>query len=151
VYFPAQCKVAQIILILKPGKPRNELTFNRPICLLPTESKIFEHLTLKRLLPVVENNGLIPSHEFGFRQRHSTIEQTNRIVQRTNEALENKQYCSAAFLDISQAFVKVWHTGLLYKLRLYYLSKFSCFYFRQQNISILRITGFFASIYSSVF
>jgi hypothetical protein len=38
-------------------------------------------------------------------------------VQRINEALENKQYCSAAFLDISQAFDKVWHTGLLYKLR----------------------------------
>jgi hypothetical protein len=28
------------------------------------------------------------------------------------------QYSSAAFLDISQAFNKVWHTGLLYKLRL---------------------------------
>jgi hypothetical protein len=38
-------------------------------------------------------------------------------VQRINEALGNKQYCSAAFLDISQAFNKVWHTGLLYKLR----------------------------------
>jgi hypothetical protein len=34
------------------------------------------------------------------------------------EALENKQYCSSAFLDISQAFDKVWHTGLLHKLRL---------------------------------
>jgi hypothetical protein len=29
----------------------------------------------------------------------------------------DSQYCSAAFLDISQAFDKVWHTGLLYKLR----------------------------------
>jgi hypothetical protein len=54
-------------------------------------------LLLKRLLPVVENNRLIPNHQFGFRQRHSTIEQTHRIVQRINEALENKQYCSAAF------------------------------------------------------
>jgi hypothetical protein len=35
-----------------------------------------------------------------------------------NEALENKQYCSVAFLDISQAFDKVWRTGLLYKLGL---------------------------------
>jgi hypothetical protein len=35
----------------------------------------------------------------------------------TNESLENRQYCSAAFIDISQAFDKVWHTGLLYKLR----------------------------------
>jgi hypothetical protein len=39
------------------------------------------------------------------------------MVQRINEALENKQYCSAAFLDFSQAFNTVWHTGLLYKLR----------------------------------
>jgi hypothetical protein len=67
---------------------------------------------------VVENNRLIPNHQFGFWQRPSTIEHTHRIVQRINEALENKQYCSAAFLDISQAFDKVWHTGLLYKLRL---------------------------------
>jgi retron-type reverse transcriptase len=48
---------------------------------------------------------------------HYTIEKTHRIVQRINEAVENKQYCSAAFLDISQAFDKVWHTGLMYQLR----------------------------------
>jgi hypothetical protein len=79
--------------------------------------KVFENLPLKMLLAVVENNGLEPSHHFGFRQRHSTMEQTHRIVQRINETLENNQYCSAAFLDISQAFDKVWHSGLLYKLR----------------------------------
>jgi hypothetical protein len=64
---------------------------------------------------MVENNRLLPNHQFGFRQRHSTIEQTHRIVQRINEALENKQYCSAEFFDISQAFDKVWHSGPLYK------------------------------------
>jgi hypothetical protein len=53
-YFPAQWKVAQIILILKPGKPPNELTSYRPISLLPT---VFEKLPLKRLLlPLDENN-----------------------------------------------------------------------------------------------
>jgi hypothetical protein len=95
-YFPAQWKVAQIILILNPGKPPNELTSYRPISLLPIASKVFEKLLLKWLLPMVENNRLISNHQFGFRQRHSTIEQTHRIVQRINEALENKQYCSEA-------------------------------------------------------
>jgi hypothetical protein len=66
-----------------------------------------------------ENNGFIPNHQFGFRERHSTIEQIHQIVQRINQALENKQYCCAAFLDISQPFDKIWHTGLLYKLRLF--------------------------------
>jgi hypothetical protein len=115
--FPAQWKVAQIILILKPGKPRNELTSYRRTSLLPIVSKVFQKLLLKSPLPMVENNRLIPHHQFGFRQRHSAIEQTHRMVQRINEALENNQYCSAAFLDISQAFDKVRHTGLLYKLK----------------------------------
>jgi hypothetical protein len=96
-YFPAQWKVAQVILILKPGKPANELTSYRPISLLPNVSKVFEKLLLKTLLPMIENNRLIPNHQFGFEQRHSTTGQTHRIVQRINEALESKQYCSAAF------------------------------------------------------
>jgi hypothetical protein len=83
-YFPAQWKVAQIILILKPGKPPNELTAYWPISLLPIVSKVFEKLLLKSLLPMVEKNRLIPSHQFGFRQRHSTIEQTHQIVKRIN-------------------------------------------------------------------
>jgi hypothetical protein len=97
---------------LKSGKPPHELTSYRPISLL---SKVFEKILLKRLLPLVDNNCLIPAHQFGFRKTHSTIEQTHRVVQRIHEALENKQYGSTAFL-ISQAFDKVWHTGLLYKL-----------------------------------
>jgi hypothetical protein len=40
-YFLAQWKVAQIILILKPGSP-NELTSYRPISLLPIVSKVFK-------------------------------------------------------------------------------------------------------------
>jgi hypothetical protein len=108
----------QIILIFKPGKPPNELTSYRPITIvLHIVSKVFEKFLLKRLLRMVENKRLIHNHQFGFRQRHSTTEQTHRIVQRINEPLENKQYCSAPFLDISQAFDKVWHTELLYKLR----------------------------------
>jgi hypothetical protein len=43
-YFPAQWKVAQNILILKPRKP-NELISYRPISLLPIVSKVFEKST----------------------------------------------------------------------------------------------------------
>jgi hypothetical protein len=96
-YFPPQWEVAQIILILKPRKPPNELTSYQPISLLSNASNFLKKLLLRRLLPVVENNELVPSHQFGFKQRHSTIEQTHRIVRRINQALENKQYCPAAF------------------------------------------------------
>jgi hypothetical protein len=69
------------------------------------------------LLPLVEHANLIPNHQFGFRPRHSTIEQTHRLIRVLNDALDNSQCWSAAFLDIFQAFDKVWHTGLVYKLK----------------------------------
>jgi hypothetical protein len=72
-YFPAQWKVAQIILILIPGELPKELTSYRPINFLPIVSKGFEKLLLKLLLPMVENNRLMPNHQFGFMQRLSTI------------------------------------------------------------------------------
>jgi hypothetical protein len=117
IYFPAQWNVAQIILLLKSGKLPHELTTYRPINIHPVVSKVFEKLLLNRILTLVASHSLIPVHQFGFRKRHSTIEQTHRVVQRIHEALDTKQYCSTAFLDISQVFDKVWHTGLLYKLR----------------------------------
>jgi hypothetical protein len=106
-YFPAEWKVAQIILLLKPGKPPHELASYRPISLLSVVSKVFEKLLLNRILSLVTSHSLIPDHQFGFSKLHSTIEQTHHVVQWIHEALETKQYCSAAFLDISQAFDKL--------------------------------------------
>jgi hypothetical protein len=83
-YFPAKWKVTEIILILKPGKPPNELTSYWPKSISPIVSEVSEKLLLKRLLPMVENNRLIPYYQFKFRQRHSTTEQMHRIVRRIN-------------------------------------------------------------------
>jgi hypothetical protein len=46
-FFPAQWKVAQIILILKPGKPPNELPSYRPISLVPIVPKVLKSYSLK--------------------------------------------------------------------------------------------------------
>lgn len=116
-YFPAQWKTAKIILILKPGKPAYEVTSYRPISLLPILSKLFEKLLMKRLMPILHETKIIPEHQFGFRKQHSTIEQVHRVVHYITAAFEAKQYCPAIFIDVSQAFDKVWHEGLLLKLK----------------------------------
>jgi hypothetical protein len=106
------------LLESRPDNPHSEARETPTLTiLLPIASKVFEKLLLKRLLPLVEHANLIPNNQFGFRPKHSTIEQTHRFIRVLNDALDNSQYCSAAFLDISQAFDKFWHTGLLYKLR----------------------------------
>ena len=116
-YFPDLWKVAEIIMIPKPGQQLDLVRSYRPISLLPILSKVLEKLILKRLQPFLEHNDLIPNHQFGFRRQHGTIEQVHRIVEHINRDLEEQKYCSAVFLDISQAFDKVWHSGLLYKLK----------------------------------
>lgn len=116
-HYPSQWKVAQIILIPKPGKPTHDVSSYRPISLLPTISKALEKLLLQRLNVHINENNLIPNYQFGFRKFHSTIEQVHRIVNEINKGLEESKYCSAAFIDVAQAFDKVWHTGLLYKIK----------------------------------
>ncbi|CAB0014738.1 unnamed protein product [Nesidiocoris tenuis] len=89
----------------------------RPISLLPVMSKLFEKLINKRLLALINERKLLPNHQFGFRQKHSTIDQVHRIVNIIEEALEKKNVCSGIFLDVAQAFDKVWHEGLNHKLK----------------------------------
>ncbi|VVC28850.1 Reverse transcriptase domain [Cinara cedri] len=69
-----------------------------------------------RLNPIVEAKQLIPNHQFGFRIKHSTIDQVHRVTNVISKALEEKNYCGV-LLDVAQAFDKVWHKGLLLKLR----------------------------------
>jgi len=116
-HVPDVWKVAEVIMIPKPGKNLSEVESYRPISLLSTMAKLFEKLILKRLKPILDRNNLIPSHQFGFRNKHSTVEQVHRVTDVIEKSLENKNVCSAVFLDVAQAFDRVWHEGLLHKLR----------------------------------
>jgi uncharacterized membrane protein YcgQ (UPF0703/DUF1980 family) len=103
-------------MIPKPGKPANEISSYRPTSLLPIMSKLFEKLVLKRLTPILDANHFILQHQFGFRHQHSTLDQVHRITVIFEQALEEKQVCATMFLDVAQAFDKVWHAGLLNKI-----------------------------------
>jgi hypothetical protein len=102
---------------VKPGKPAVEAKSYSLIILLPVLSKLFEKLFLTRIKPTLQENRIMPDHQFGFRQKHATTEQARRITNVINKALESNKYCTAAFLDISQAFDKVWPVGLIYKIK----------------------------------
>ena len=58
----------------------------------------------------------IISDQFGFRANHCNIERVHKIVTIIKWVFEKKQYCSALFIYISQAFDKVWHYGQLNKI-----------------------------------
>ena len=59
------------------------------------------------MLSVLAKTNIVPEHQFGFRQKHGTIEQCHRIVKTIRDGLESKEYCSLVFMDIKQAFDRV--------------------------------------------
>ena len=115
-YIPANWKRAKVIMLHKPGKQPNLIKSYRPISLLSVLNKVFEKLLHKKLLSLLPSTAL-PNHQFGFRAHHSTTDQLHRVTTTILQSLEKKQFCAAAFLDVAQAFDRVWHAGLLYKIR----------------------------------
>ena len=113
--FSSAWKNAKVIMLPKPGKNPSELRSYRPISLLSTLSKVFEKLLYRKLLELLPPTAL-PDHQFGFRARHSTVDQLRRVTSTILNSLEKKEFYAASFLDISQAFDRVWHEGLAVKL-----------------------------------
>ena len=62
-------------------------------------------------------NHLVTSNNAGFKRNQSTTSQLLLICEKIYRGLENKKHVCMVFLDASKAFDKVWHDGLLYKLK----------------------------------
>lgn len=115
-HFPRSWRRADVVVIPKPGKPRNFPQNYRPISLVSSVGKITEGVVLGRLKRALDEVELIPDFQFGFRPGHSAVQQILRIVEHTTEALNKKQSTGMVLLDVSKAFDKVWHEGLLHKM-----------------------------------
>lgn len=114
-YFPAKWKHAIITMIPKPLKTKTDPKNYRPISLLSIFSKIFERLLLPHLISRFENT--LPLTQFGFRPSHSCPQQLHRIVDTILKTYEDKEVCLGLFLDTEKAFDKIWHEGLLCKIK----------------------------------
>ena len=85
--------------------------------MIPILSKLLEKTVFKSAMPIISEKKLLPTHQFGFQRHHSTIDQIHRITDFIENTFEEKNVCSAVFPDVAQAFDKVWHEGLIHKLR----------------------------------
>jgi hypothetical protein len=75
-------------------------------------------ILFKRIRNDLGPSTVIPDYQFGFREGHSTKKkETHGIVNKIIKSLEEKTLCTVVFLDVAQAFDKVWHTGLMYQIK----------------------------------
>jgi len=60
---------------------------------------------------------MISEHQSGFQPRDSTVNQLADICNTISCNLDQGKDLHFVFCDISKAFDRVWHLGLLYKLK----------------------------------
>ena len=110
--YPSAWKLANVLPLFK--KDDRQLKTNyRPVSLLPSLSKICEKVAFIHLFNFLSKIGFFYRFQSGFRPGDSTVMQLVYIVHKIYEALEEGSEMRAVFLDISKAFDRVWHRGLI--------------------------------------
>ena len=89
----------------------------RPIYLLSLVGKTMERCIHKHLYNYVVSHKLITPFQSGFIKGDSTTNQLLHTYHTFCEAVDSGKEVPAVFCDISKAFDRVWHKGLLHKLR----------------------------------
>ena len=85
--------------------------------LLPICDKIFERLIYNSLFDFFIANELISPNQSGFKTGDSCINQLLSITHKIYKSFDDGYEVRGIFLYISKAFDKVWHNGLIYKLK----------------------------------
>ena len=114
--FPSAWKHANVQPVHKKNSRQDKSNY-RPISLLCICSKIYEKIVFDTMYKFFLDNNLLSPNQSGFRPGDSTINQLLAITTEIYNAFENRKETRAAFLDISKAFDKVWHSGLIFKLK----------------------------------
>ena len=110
--YPDIWKSANLTPIHKKGD--KQLVNNyRPIC-----GKILEKVVFNQLYTFFISNNLITTNQSCFCSGDSTTNQLLPLVDKILASFDSRNFLEvmSVFLDISKAFDKVWHEGLIFKL-----------------------------------
>ena len=113
--FPDNWKLSNVTPIDKGGD-RSSPSNYRPVSLLCNPEKLFERVVFKHLHNHLNDNHILTPLQSGFIPGDSTTNQLTYLYNFFAQALDSGKEVRVVFCDISKAFDRVWHEGLLLKL-----------------------------------
>ena len=120
--FPDCWKVSLVVPVFKNVGERSTAKNYGPVSLLSVVSKVFEKLVNNRIVEHLEKCGLFSDFQYSFRSSRSTADLLAVVSDRIARAFNRSGATRAVALDIFKAFNRVWHAGLLHKLKSYGIS-----------------------------
>ena len=120
--FPDCWKVSSVVSVFKNVGERSTAKKYRPVSVLSVISKVFGKLINNRIVDHREKCGLFSDFQYGFRSSRSTADLLTVVSDRIAGAFNRSGATRAIALDIFKVFDRVWHAGLLHKLKLYGVS-----------------------------
>ena len=114
--WPSAWKEACVVPAHKKDS-RTDPSHYRPISLLSVVGKVFEKLLAADIEKHLADNNLLSPQQFGFRPGRSTSDLLLLLSQEWQDSLDEGRDTLVVALDIAGAFDRVWHSGLLAKLR----------------------------------
>ena len=109
-------KVSSVVPVFKNIGERSTAKNYCPISILSVVSKAFEKLVNNRIVDHLKNCGLFSDFRYGFRSSRSTADLLTVVSDGIARAFNRSGATRAVALDISKAFDRVCHDGLLHKL-----------------------------------
>ena len=117
--FPDCWKVSSVVPVFRDVGERSPARHYCSVGVLSVVSKVFEKLVNNRIVDHQEKCGLFSDFQFGFRSSPLTADLLTVVSDRILRAFNRSEVTRAVALDVSKAFDRVWHAGLLHKLKSY--------------------------------
>ena len=114
--FPSEWKKANVVPIHKKNDKQCVNNY-RPVILLPICSKVLERIIYNPMFTCFIENNLISENQSGFKSGDSCVNQLLTITHEIFSSFDDNYEARGVFLDISKAFDKVWHEGIIHKLK----------------------------------
>ena len=116
-HFPDIFKISHVTALWKRSGLKSDPSMYRPIALLPTLSRAAEAIIHNRLSAHFTENNIITERQAAYVKGDSTIQQLLYIINLIRKSWTKGCITQGIFLDVSAAFDKCWHKGLLAKLK----------------------------------
>ena len=107
--------------LFKKGE-KSDVGNYRLISLISCVGKSFERIVYKHICNHMNANSLLYGYQSGFLPGHSTVHNLIQLIYHTYLALEKYETICHVLCDISKVFDRVWHKGLIHKLKKYGIS-----------------------------